>query len=368
MKDELQSRALRVDILSLFPDYFSGPFDQSMIKQARKKGIIDIRLINIRDFSEDTYKRVDDRCYGGGPGMVLMAPPLTKAIQSVKSPKSHTIYLSPQGTPLTAQKCRELAQHEHLILLCGHYEGIDERVLQKEIDEEVSIGDYVLTSGCAAAIVLLDAVVRFVPGVLGHHDAASEDSFEKGILDCPHYTRPEIFDGLKVPEVLLSGNHQQVKEWRLSAALDKTRRTRPDLFIKYLWSQEESLKPVQKKQNRVLASKMSRLLLRVTHIKKSIQFYRDELRLKLLQEDETSAVFIFGEQELVLRKGLMPKTSEVAYPIFELRAESAEVFAEAMKRTENQTKSKSIIGCDHQVEAIEFIDPDGYLWYLKRPS
>ena len=227
MKD--QPSTLKVDILSLFPEYFSGPFDQSMIKQARKKGILEIQLINIRDFAEGPHQRVDDRCYGGGPGMVLMAPPLVKAIRSVKQPKSHVVYLSPQGSPLTAAKSRELSGHEHLILLCGHYEGIDERV-QKEIDEEISIGDYVLTNGCVAAIVLLDAVIRFVPGVLGHESAADEDSFEKGILDCPHYTRPEVFEGESVPEVLLSGNHGEIEKWRKSAALEKTKKMRPDLL------------------------------------------------------------------------------------------------------------------------------------------
>lgn len=161
--------------------------------------------------------------------MVLMPEPVTKAIRSVKTDRSHTVYLSPQGKALNAQKCRELAEYEHLILLCGHYEGVDERVIEKEVDEEISIGDYVLTNGCIAAIVLIDAVCRFIPGVIGHESAAAEDSFEKGILDCPHYTRPEVFEGMAVPEVLLSGHHQKIAEWRTSKAKEKTRRVRPDL-------------------------------------------------------------------------------------------------------------------------------------------
>lgn len=161
--------------------------------------------------------------------MVLMAPPVAKAIRSVRSPQARVVYLSPQGKILTAAKCRELAACEHLVLLCGHYEGVDERVLESDVDEEISIGDYVLTNGCLAAIVLVDAVVRFVPGVLGHELAACEDSFEKGILDCPHYTRPEVFENRQVPEVLLSGNHQKIAEWRREAALKKTRLVRPDL-------------------------------------------------------------------------------------------------------------------------------------------
>jgi tRNA (guanine37-N1)-methyltransferase len=221
--------AKRIDILSLFPGYFKGPFDESILKQARNKGILDINLVDIREFAENRYRKVDDRPYGGGPGMVLMAPPVTRAIRSVKTPLARVIYLSPQGALLTAAKSRELAAYEHLILLCGHYEGIDERALEMEVDEEISIGDYVLTNGCLAAIVLLDSVVRFVPGVLGHELAAEEDSFEKGMLDCPHYTRPEVFEGKSVPEVLLSGNHQKIAEWRRQAALEKTKKVRPDL-------------------------------------------------------------------------------------------------------------------------------------------
>lgn len=220
----------RIDILSLFPEYFAGPFDESIIKQAKKKGIIDIRLIDIRDFAENKHRKVDDRPYGGGPGMVLMPEPLTSAIRSVKTENSRVVYLSPQGPVLTASKSRELANLEHLILVCGHYEGIDERVLQRDIDEELSIGDYVLTNGCLAAIVVVDAMVRFIPGVLGHDQATHEDSFENGILDCPHYTRPEVFEGVPVPEILRSGDHKKIAEWRHEKALEKTKRMRPDLL------------------------------------------------------------------------------------------------------------------------------------------
>jgi tRNA (guanine37-N1)-methyltransferase len=221
---------MKIAILSLFPEYFRGPFDESILKQARKKGILEISLVDVRDFADNRHQKVDDRPYGGGPGMVLMAPPVINAIRSVKLPGSHIVYLSPQGNLLTASKCRQLAAHENLILLCGHYEGIDQRIVENEVDEEISIGDYVLTNGCLAAIVLVDALVRFVPGVLGHESAASEDSFEKGIFDCPHYTRPQIFEGESVPEVLLSGNHKQIAEWRKEKALEKTQSMRPDLF------------------------------------------------------------------------------------------------------------------------------------------
>lgn len=215
-----------------------SPFNESIIKRARQKGLLDIRLLDIRDFADNKHRKVDDRPFGGGPGMVMMPQPITQAIASVKTPETKTIYLSPQGSILTAEKCRSLAKEQHLILLCGHYEGIDQRVLESEDIEELSIGDYVLTSGMPAAIVVVDSVVRFIPGVLGHADAAAEDSFEggahgMGILDCPHYTRPEIFNEIEVPEVLRSGNHKEIAKWRRMQALEKTRRMRPDL-LKYL--------------------------------------------------------------------------------------------------------------------------------------
>lgn len=221
-----------IDILSLFPGYFVGPFHESIIKRAREKELVDIRLINIRDFAESRDRRVDDRPYGGGPGMVLMPQPVAAAIRSVKGADSCVIYLSPQGKKFDAAKARQLAKKKHLILLCGHYEGVDQRVLDNEVDEEISIGDYVLTNGCLAAIVVVDSVIRFLPGVLGHALAAEEDSFENGMLDCPHYTRPEEFEGHVVPSVLLSGNHQEIAHWRRTQALKKTREVRPDLESK----------------------------------------------------------------------------------------------------------------------------------------
>lgn len=223
---------MQIDILSLFPNYFKGPFDESIVKRAIENKIIDIRLVDIRQFADNKFNRVDDRPYGGGPGMVLMPEPVAKAIQSVKTDKSHVVYLSPQGSVLTAQKSRELSKKEHLILLCGAYEGVDERVLQTEVDEEISIGDYVLTNGCLAAIVLVDAMVRFVPGVIGHEEAANNDSFENGLCDCSHYTRPANYKGHLVPEVLLSGNHKKIAEWRQQSAEENTKKKRPDLIEK----------------------------------------------------------------------------------------------------------------------------------------
>jgi tRNA (guanine37-N1)-methyltransferase len=220
---------LRIDILSLFPDYFQGPFDVSIIKRARERGLLDIHLVDIRDFAEGKHRKVDDRPYGGGPGMVMMPQPLAKAIRSVKREGSHVIHLSPQGKVLTASKSQQLAEISHLVLVCGHYEGVDQRVLEKEIDEEISIGDYVLTNGCLPAIVLVDAVCRFVPDVLGHEESALSDSFQNGLFDAPQYTRPLEFEGMMVPEVLRLGHHAEIEKWRSSEALKKTRRVRPDL-------------------------------------------------------------------------------------------------------------------------------------------
>ncbi|MCC5832316.1 MAG: tRNA (guanosine(37)-N1)-methyltransferase TrmD [Chlamydiales bacterium] len=219
-----------IEILSLFPEYFSGPFDESILKRARQKGLLNIHHTQIRDFAFDKHRKVDDRPYGGGPGMVIKPEPVSRAIDDVRREESHVIYLSPQGSILTPARCRELAKMPHLILLCGHYEGIDERVLAKEVDEEISIGDYVLTNGALAAIVLVDAVSRFIPGVLGNAEAANKESFEEGIFDCPHYTRPEVFQGERVPEVLLDGNHAEIAAWRKEQALAKTCKVRPDLY------------------------------------------------------------------------------------------------------------------------------------------
>lgn len=220
-----------VDILSLFPEYFEGPFKVSMIKRAIEKGLIAIRLTNIRDFGEGKHKKVDDRPFGGGPGMVLMPGPVTQAIRSVKREDSHVVYLSPQGRLLDAKTCQRLSEKPHLILVCGHYEGLDERVIAKEIDEEISIGDYVLTNGCLASIVVVDATVRFIAGVLGHEEAARDESFQKGILEGPSYTRPECFEGVEVPEVLKSGHHAEIEKWRRKQGLEKTERVRPDLIV-----------------------------------------------------------------------------------------------------------------------------------------
>ena len=216
---------MEIEILSLFPNYLDSPLKESILGRAIERGLVSVSQTNIRDFATGRHSQVDDRPFGGGPGMVLMAEPVVKAIRSVRRQSSRVVYLSPQGKRLTNTLCADLAKEEHLVLLCGHYEGIDERALA-EVDEEISVGDFVLTSGLPAALCVLDALARFIPGVLGHEEAASQDSFEGGLLDCPHYTRPASFEGQEVPKVLLSGNHAEIEKWRLQKKREKTRLVR----------------------------------------------------------------------------------------------------------------------------------------------
>lgn len=219
---------MKFDVLTLFPEMFAS-LEQSIIGRAVEKEQITINLVNIRDFSTNKHKKVDDTPYGGGAGMVMMPDVVYRAYQSVQSNKAKVIYLSPQGKTLNQKKVEELSKEEHLILLCGHYEGIDQRVLDKIVDEEISIGDYILTGGELPAMVLIDSVSRYVEGVL-KEDSIKEETFSNGLLEYPQYTRPESFEGETVPEVLLSGNHQKIEEWRKEKAWEITKKKRPDLL------------------------------------------------------------------------------------------------------------------------------------------
>lgn len=219
---------MKFDVLTLFPNMFDA-LKESIIGRSQEKGLLDINLINIRDFSKNKHKKVDDTPYGGGAGMVINPTVVYDAYQSVKTEKAKVIYLSPQGKVLTQNKVQELAEEEHIILLCGHYEGIDQRVIDEIVDEEISIGNYVLTGGEIPAMVLIDSVSRYVEGVI-NQDSVNEESFSNGLLEYPQYTRPEMFIGRKVPEVLLSGNHQKIEEWRKEQAVEITRRKRPELL------------------------------------------------------------------------------------------------------------------------------------------
>ena len=224
---------MRIDIATLFPDMCETVLNESIIGRARKNELVTLYCHNIRDYTQDKHNRVDDTPYGGGMGMVMQADPIFRCYEAVKersNSKPYVIYLSPQGTPLKQKKCLSLAQHQHLLLLCGHYEGVDERVLEEIVDEEISIGDYVLTGGELAALVLVDSVVRLCEGVLASPECFEEESHYNGLLEYPQYTRPEIWHEKLVPEILLSGHHANINRWRREKELERTLCKRPDML------------------------------------------------------------------------------------------------------------------------------------------
>lgn len=228
-----ENNKLWIGVVSLFPQMFEAITQYGVTGRAVKQGIIQLQCWNPRDFTTDKHRTVDDRPYGGGPGMLMMVQPLSDAIRAAKHAAGegvHTVYLSPQGRKLDQQGVAELAQYSKLLLVAGRYEGIDERVIASEIDSEWSIGDYVLSGGELPAMTLIDAVSRLVPGVLGHDQSAEQDSFASGLLDCPHYTRPEVLSDKQVPPVLLSGNHENIRRWRLKQSLGRTWLRRPDML------------------------------------------------------------------------------------------------------------------------------------------
>lgn len=233
---------MRFDVLTLFPEALSASLDFGVLGRARARQIVDINLYNPRDFAYDAYKRVDERVYGGGPGMVLMLEPLKRALADVKSQSDRpakVIFLSPQGPTLTQEKVHRLTSLDRIILICGRYEGLDERFIEHYVDEELSIGDYVLSGGEPAALVLIDAITRLLPGVLNKSESAEQDSFEHGLLDCPHFTRPEIAPEGRVPAVLKSGDHAAIARWRLQQSLGRTYLRRPDLLTKRILTKIE---------------------------------------------------------------------------------------------------------------------------------
>lgn len=228
---------MRITLVTLFPDMARAVTDFGVTRRAVENGLLVLETVNPRDFTEDKHRTVDDRPFGGGPGMVMKVAPLERALADARARTgpAKVLYLSPQGRPLTQAKAQALAAEPGLILLAGRYEGVDERLIETSVDEQVSIGDYVLSGGELPALVLIDAVTRLLPGVLGHQDSAAQDSFSgalENLLDCPHYTRPEVYQGRAVPEVLLSGDHERIRRWRLKQALGRTWRWRPDLLAR----------------------------------------------------------------------------------------------------------------------------------------
>ena len=236
---------MHIEVVTLFPEMFSALSDHGVTGRAIQNGLVQLGTINPRDYTDDRHNTVDARPYGGGPGMVMLVEPLRAAIREAKKalgehgPKAKVIYLSPQGRKLDQAGLQDLAKREEIILLCGRYEGIDERLIASEVDEEISIGDYVISGGELAAMVLIDGITRLIPGALGHEDSAEQDSFMNGLLDTPHYTRPEVLDGVAVPDVLLSGHHKNIERWRLKQALGRTWLRRPDMLEKLTLTQAQ---------------------------------------------------------------------------------------------------------------------------------
>ncbi len=221
---------LHIDLLTLFPGICSGPMTQSMMKRAQEKGLFSFQAHDIREWTTDKHRLTDDAPYGGGEGMVMKPEPIFAAVESLKRPTSRVILMSPSGHSFSQAHAAQLVVYEHLIIISGHYEGVDQRVIDHLVDEEISIGDYILTNGTLAALVVIDAVTRLIPGVLGNDQSAVRDSFSNGLLEHPQYTRPAEFRGWKIPEILLGGNHPAIAIWRHERSLEKTRRVRPDLL------------------------------------------------------------------------------------------------------------------------------------------
>ena len=224
---------MRIDILTLFPEMFA-PLKTSLIGKAQEKNLVELNVIDYREYSKEKHHKVDDYPYGGGAGMLIQVQPIYDAIKQLKDKDTKVIYMSPKGKTLNQQIVTKLANEEHIVLLCGHYEGIDERVIELCVDEEISIGDYVLTGGEIPAMVVTDAILRYIPNVLHSSDSTIEESFSDGLLEYPQYTHPREFMGLKVPEVLLSGNHAEIEKWRKEQSLLVTKKNRPDLYKKYI--------------------------------------------------------------------------------------------------------------------------------------
>jgi tRNA (guanine37-N1)-methyltransferase len=221
---------MRIDIITLFPEICRAPLNESMMKRAQESGALGLRIHHLREWTTDKHHIVDDSPYGGGQGMVMKPEPVFAAVESLRTDLSKVVLMTPQGRKLDQQVAQEFSAEEHLIIVCGHYEGIDHRVIDHLADAEISIGDYVLTNGAIAAVVFVDAVARLLPGVLGHEQSALDDSFSSGLLEAPQYTRPAEFLGWKVPEILLSGNHEEIVTWRKSEGRRRTRENRPDLL------------------------------------------------------------------------------------------------------------------------------------------
>lgn len=308
--------------------------------RARESGALEVSLVDLRSFGEGRHQRVDDRPFGGGPGMVLAPGPMVRAIESVRSPEARVIYLSPQGRRLDAQVAQRLAREQHLVIVCGHYEGLDQRVIGPHVDEELSIGDYVLTQGCLPALVVIDAVARFIPGVLAE-GAVEAESFEKGRLEGPHYTRPVNFEGREVPPVLRQGDHAAIEQWRRREGVRKTAMQRPDLLADYL------------AEARLATGIQAGVALWVTDVGRSLKFYKRVLGWKGESFSEGRAVIHAPQLGVVLVEGIDGGSPNHLWIVTENSVVERVVRSQwphQMKMTDQKR--------------IEICDPDGHLWSI----
>ncbi|AEB41947.1 tRNA (guanosine(37)-N1)-methyltransferase TrmD [Chlamydia pecorum] len=349
---------MEIDVLSLFPEYFDSPLQTSILGKAIEKELLVIRNRNLRDFGVGKWKQVDDESFGES-GMLLMAQPVVQAIRSVKRKCSRVIYLSPQGALLTAEKSRELAKESHLVLLCGHYEGIDERAIESEVHEEISIGDYVLTNGGLAALVLIDSLCRFIPGVLGNQESAESDSLEKSLLKGPQYTRPRVFEGKKVPEVLLGGNHKEISLWRKRVSLERTRQRRLDLYMRSFYTRSRVPEEREEKYSEREGLERVFIVLEVEKLKRAKTFYSKVFGLKF-SDGDSMCLSDFRGTFLWLRE-----VGEQVIPLktFALQFVNESVFIRILEKWE-------LLGgiIEKQVHASASIvraqDMDGHTWEL----
>lgn len=344
---------MKIDILSLFPDYFSTPLHTSILGKAIQKKLLDVRCHNIRDFGLGKWKQVDDVPFSG-TGMLMQVEPVVQSIRHVKNKHSKVVYLSPQGRLFCVDKAKELAKHPHLIFVCGHYEGIDERAL-KEVDEEISIGDYVLTNGGIAALVVIDAVARFIPGVLGNEDSAKLDSLEDGLLEGPQYTRPREFEGMCVPEVLLQGNHRSIAQWKFKESLKRTKNRRPDLYYRYLANKMEIGNESQNEEAEVQAS----LALAVQNIRQTQIFYAKVFGRRV--HIENNAICFLGKTSMMVCLHETEKVPEQRSSFF-LHVKHDCDYWRFVKKWEKF--GGRINKCCEQSGVVIAADPDGHTWQI----
>lgn len=344
---------MEIDIFSLFPDYFSSPLQTSILGRAIRKNILNVRCRNIRDFGLGKWKQVDDAPFYGS-GMLLKAEPIVQAIRSVRNSFSRVVYLSPQGSLFSSEKAKELAQYPHLIFVCGHYEGVDERALS-EVDEEISIGDYVLTNGAIAALVMIDAISRFIPEVLGNEESAFTDSLENGLLEGPQYTRPRVFEEQSVPKVLLSGDHSAISQWRLNESLKRTKKRRPDLYFRYIVNQNDPQTFVTDADHNEDAAVS--VLLKVREVNRSKLFYSKVFQHVSIKDN---SVFFPGKISLLLH--LSESNESIVCNTFALRMNGMHSFLRVVRKWEKWggrlDKASASTGL------VTAFDLDGHMWQI----